>query len=128
MLFLRPHFRDMVIHVNRLLDDRSAQRAMSSHTIALGLLLESSRQSNTRRKFAAWAAIPAFSTAVAGIYGMNFAHMPELSWQYGYFGVLGFIGAGCLGLYAQLQALRLALDKPTMQKPGRGAGLLLSPR
>jgi magnesium transporter len=76
---------------------------MADHAIEIGLLLESSRQSVTQRKFAAWAAILAFPTAVAGIYGMNFQNMPELAWQYGYFGVLGLITAGCGGLYVSFK-------------------------
>jgi magnesium transporter len=36
------------------------------------------------RKIAAWAGIAAVWTAIAGVYGMNFEHMPELSWRYGY--------------------------------------------
>ena len=51
--FVRPHFRDMAIHLNRLQENRSAQREMANHTIELGLLLESSRQSNTQRNSAA---------------------------------------------------------------------------
>ena len=45
-----------------------------------------------RQAAGAWAAILAVPTAVAGIYGMNFEHMPELKWQYGYFIVVGMIG------------------------------------
>ena len=41
-------------------------------------------QNNDLRKIASWAAIAALVTAVAGIYGMNFTHMPELAWPYGY--------------------------------------------
>ncbi|HLD68394.1 MAG TPA: magnesium and cobalt transport protein CorA [Pseudomonas sp.] len=96
---MRPYFRDVAIHVNRLLEDLTGLREMADHAIEIGLLLESSRQSLVQRKFAAWAAILAFPTAVAGIYGMNFKNMPELSWQYGYYGVLGFIAVGCVGLY-----------------------------
>jgi hypothetical protein len=70
---------------------------IASQTIEIGVLLEASRQSVVQRKFAAWAAILAFPTAVAGIYGMNFQNMPELSWHYGYFAVLGFISVGCVG-------------------------------
>ena len=40
---------------------------------------------------------------MAGIYGMNFEHMPELAWQFGYFGVLGLIGTGCIALYASFK-------------------------
>ena len=43
------------------------------------------------RRFAGWAAILAVPTAIAGIYGMNFEYMPELTWRYGYFIVLGVI-------------------------------------
>lgn len=100
---MRPYFRDVAIHVNRLLEDLATLREIADHAIELGLLLESSRQSITQRKFAAWAAILAFPTAVAGIYGMNFEHMPELAWQFGYFGVLGLIGTGCVALYASFK-------------------------
>src|SRR3989338_7122150 len=79
---MRPYFRDVAIHVNRLLEDLTALREMADHAIEIGLLLESSRQSVTQRKFAAWAAILAFPTAVAGIYGMNFQNMPELTWLF----------------------------------------------
>ena len=48
---------------------------------------------------AAWAAILAVPTAIAGIYGMNFEHMPELKWRYGYFLVIAVIAAICSSLY-----------------------------
>ncbi|QKE63598.1 magnesium and cobalt transport protein CorA [Aquipseudomonas campi] len=102
---MRPYFRDIAIHVTRLLEDLTGLREMADHAIEIGLLLESSRQSVTQRKFAAWAAILAFPTAVAGIYGMNFQNMPELTWQYGYFGVLGIITVGCVGLFANFKRM-----------------------
>lgn len=102
---MRPYFRDIAIHVNRLLEDLTGLREMADHAIELGLLLESSRQSLTQRKFAAWAAILAFPTAVAGIYGMNFQYMPELTWHYGYFGVLGVVGLGCVALFANFKRM-----------------------
>ncbi|UUY07099.1 magnesium and cobalt transport protein CorA [Pseudomonas sp. J452] len=102
---MRPYFRDIAIHVTRLLEDLTGLREMADHAIEIGLLLESSRQSVTQRKFAAWAAILAFPTAVAGIYGMNFQNMPELTWHYGYFGVLGIIGVGCVGLFANFKRM-----------------------
>ncbi|MDG1582846.1 magnesium and cobalt transport protein CorA [Pseudomonas sp. GOM6] len=102
---MRPYFRDIAIHVNRLLEDLTGLREMADHAIEIGLLLEASRQSLTQRKFAAWAAILAFPTAVAGLYGMNFQNMPELTWHYGYFGVLGLIGMGCVGLFANFKRL-----------------------
>ena len=102
---MRPYFRDIAIHVNRLLEDLNGQREMADHAIEIGLLLESSRQSVVQRRFAAWAAILAFPTAVAGIYGMNFQNMPELSWHYGYFAVLSIIAGGCGTLYANFKRL-----------------------
>jgi magnesium transporter len=102
---MRPYFRDIAIHVNRLMEDLTGLREMADHAIEIGLLLESSRQSLTQRKFAAWAAILAFPTAVAGIYGMNFQYMPELTWHYGYFGVLGVVGLGCVALFANFKRM-----------------------
>lgn len=102
---MRPYFRDLAIHVSRLQEDLVSQREMADHAIEVGLLLESSRQSVVQRKFAAWAAILAFPTAVAGIYGMNFQNMPELEWHYGYFVVLGLIALGCGALFANFKRL-----------------------
>jgi magnesium transporter len=51
------------------------------------------------RMLAAWAAMLAVPTAIAGIYGMNFQNMPELNWHYGYFIVLGAILLICALLY-----------------------------
>lgn len=100
---MRPYFRDVQIHVTRQMEDLTTLADIASQTIEVGVLLEASRQSVVQRKFAAWAAILAFPTAVAGIYGMNFQNMPELSWHYGYFGVLGFIAVGCVSLWASFK-------------------------
>lgn len=100
---MRPYFRDVQIHVTRQMEDLSGIRDIASQTIEIGMLLEASRQSIVQRKFAAWAAILAFPTAIAGIYGMNFQNMPELGWHYGYYAVLGVIGLGCAGLYASFK-------------------------
>ncbi|NWD69820.1 magnesium and cobalt transport protein CorA [Pseudomonas gingeri] len=100
---MRPYFRDVQIHVTRQMEDLATLRDIASQTIEIGVLLEAARQSVVQRKFAAWAAILAFPTAVAGIYGMNFQNMPELSWHYGYFTVLGFIAVGCTGLWASFK-------------------------
>jgi len=51
------------------------------------------------RMLAAWAAMLAVPTAIAGIYGMNFSNMPELAWRYGYFIVLAAIAIICAVLY-----------------------------
>jgi magnesium transporter len=100
---MSPYFRDVQIHVTRQMEDLTTLADIASQTIEVGVLLEASRQSVVQRKFAAWAAILAFPTAVAGIYGMNFRDMPELNWHYGYFAVLGFITVGCTALWASFK-------------------------
>ena len=62
-------------------------------------LLEQHRQGEMTRQLAAWAAILAVPTAIAGIYGMNFEFMPELHWRYGYYAAIGLIAAVCGGLW-----------------------------
>jgi len=57
------------------------------------------RQNDDVRKISAWVAIAAIPTAIAGIYGMNFDHMPELRWELGYPAVLLLILAICTMLY-----------------------------
>jgi magnesium transporter len=57
------------------------------------------RQNEDMRRISAWAAIIAVPTAIAGLYGMNFHHMPELDWALGYPLTLGLIGLVCVVLY-----------------------------
>ena len=66
-------------------------------------LLEQQRQGVITRQLAAWAAILAVPTAIAGIYGMNFENMPELKTQYGYFVVIGIIAVLCGVLYLRFK-------------------------
>ena len=66
-------------------------------------LEEASRQGDVTRRFAGWAAILAVPTAIAGIYGMNFEHMPELGWRFGYPMVLGVIISVSVGLYLRFR-------------------------
>jgi magnesium transporter len=55
------------------------------------------------RKISAWVAIAAVPTAIAGIYGMNFKHMPELGWSFGYPAALVLMALICLFLYRQFK-------------------------
>jgi magnesium transporter len=57
------------------------------------------QQNNDMRKISAWVAMAAVPTMIAGIYGMNFDHMPELHLYYGYYGALGLMGVACVVLY-----------------------------
>jgi magnesium transporter len=69
-------------------------------------LLEQQRQGVITRQLAAWAAILAVPTAIAGIYGMNFENMPELKTQYGYYVVVGIIALLCTVLYLRFKRAR----------------------
>ena len=60
------------------------QRDMLTTAIQVNLGMISLSESEVTKKLAAWAAIIAVPTMVAGIYGMNFKHMPELDWAFGY--------------------------------------------
>jgi magnesium transporter len=61
------------------------------------------QQTAITRRLAAWAAILAVPTAIAGIYGMNFENMPELKMQYGYYLVLAAITGVCGFLYIRFK-------------------------
>jgi magnesium transporter len=69
-------------------------------------LLEQQRTGAITRQLAAWAAILAVPTAIAGIYGLNFDNMPELRTEYGYFAVLPAIVITCVMLYVRLKRLK----------------------
>lgn len=96
---VRPYFRDVADHVRRVSSRAASLRDILASVFEVSNLLEQQRQGVITRKLAAWAAILATPTAVAGVYGMNFEHMPELRWTYGYPAVMGLIFAICLGLY-----------------------------
>lgn len=96
---VRPYFRDVGDHVRRVNSRLGGLNDILSSVFEVANLLEQQRQGLITRKLAAWAAILAVPTAIAGIYGMNFEHMPELRWEYGYYAVLGVIAAICAVLY-----------------------------
>ena len=96
---MQPHFRDVTDHVRRVREDIDALREVLAFAFEASVMNAQMQQTKITRQLAAWAAILAVPTAVAGIYGMNFEFMPELKWTYGYFGVLGFIAVVCGGLF-----------------------------
>ena len=102
----RPYFSDVLDHVRRVQSLVDGLRDVLSSVFEISTLLEQQRQGTITRQLAAWAAILAVPTAIAGIYGMNFEHMPELKTEYGYFIILAVIGAICGILYARFRRLR----------------------
>jgi magnesium transporter len=78
----RPYFRDVYDHVLRLNETIDVQRELLTTALEAHLSLMSVAQNDHMKRLAAWAAMIAVPTMIAGIYGMNFRHMPELGWEY----------------------------------------------
>lgn len=102
----RPYFSDVLDHVRRVQVMVDGLREVLSSVFEFSNLLEQQRTGAITRQLAAWAAILAVPTAIAGIYGMNFEHMPELKTEYGYFAVLAVILFVCALLYIRFKRAR----------------------
>ncbi len=100
---MRPHFRDVRDHLRRVQERIDTMRETLAFAFEASLMNAQMQQTDIARRLAAWAAILAVPTAIAGIYGMNFEHMPELKWEYGYFLVLGVTLTICVTLYFRLR-------------------------
>jgi magnesium transporter len=81
---LLPYFRDVMDHVIRTMELTDNVRDLLTSARELQLAQVSNRTNVVMKQLTAWAAIILVPTLVAGIYGMNFTHMPELDWVYGY--------------------------------------------
>jgi magnesium transporter len=86
-------YRDVYDHVVRLEDLNQTLRDRADNALATQLSSVANRQNEIMKVLSIVASIFLPLALVAGIYGMNFENMPELSWQWGYFAVLGFVGA-----------------------------------
>jgi magnesium transporter len=95
----RPYFRDVYDHVVRLNEAIDAQRELLTTALEAHLSLMSVAQNEHMKRITAWAAMIAVPTMIAGIYGMNFAVMPELTWKYGYYLALAAMALASVGLF-----------------------------
>ncbi|MCF3129902.1 magnesium/cobalt transporter CorA [Streptomyces olivochromogenes] len=95
----RPFFRDVNDHLTRVNESVEGLDRLVSDVLAAHLAQTSVRQNDDMRKISAWAAMAAIPTMIAGIYGMNFDHMPELHWLWSYPLVIGTMGLLELVLY-----------------------------
>ncbi|MCV7184103.1 magnesium/cobalt transporter CorA [Mycolicibacterium murale] len=93
------YFRDVVDHQNQAADQINSYDEMLSSLVQAELAKVGMQQNTDMRKISAWVAIAAVPTAIAGIYGMNFEHMPELQWTWGYPTVLLVMFTVCSLLY-----------------------------
>lgn len=99
----RPYFSDVLDHTRRVVTMVDDLRQVLTSVFEFSNLLEGQRTGAITRQLAAWAAILAVPTAIAGIYGMNFEHMPELRSVYGYPVVMGVIVLACTILFLRFR-------------------------
>ena len=97
------YFRDVHDHLQSITGAIDTLRDTISTAIHANLALVTIEQSEISKRLAAWAAIFAAMTALAGIWGMNFRHMPELDWIYGYPAALGAMLVVALLLYRRFR-------------------------
>jgi magnesium transporter len=96
---VRTYFRDVNDHLLRAHEQLESFRDLLTSVLAANLAQVTVRQNEDVRKISAIVAIVAVPTMIAGIYGMNFEHMPELRWTFGYPLVIALMAAICFTLY-----------------------------
>jgi magnesium transporter len=97
---LRLRFREQRAHLLQLVEATDGLGDLLTNVLQANLTEVSVQQNDDMRRISAWVAIWAVPTLLAGIYGMNFHHMPELDWSFGYPLVLVVMALICVGLYA----------------------------
>ncbi|MDY0309941.1 MAG: magnesium and cobalt transport protein CorA [Castellaniella sp.] len=102
----RGYFNEVADRIQRIVESIAGLREALVFAFEASMMISQMQQTDITRKLAAWAAILAVPTAVAGIYGMNFQHMPELNWTYGYPAMLAGTFAACGLLYWQFRRIK----------------------
>jgi magnesium transporter len=100
---LREYYRDVHDHLRRASARIAGFRELLGSALHANLTQVSVRQNEDMRKISAWVAILAVPTMIAGIYGMNFEHMPELQWRFGYPTVMAIVLVVCALLYRRFK-------------------------
>jgi magnesium transporter len=96
---VQAYFRDVNDHLLRAHEHLDGYRDLLTSVLTANLAQVTVRQNDDVRKISAIVAIVAVPTAIAGIYGMNFEHMPELGWTFGYPLVIALMATICFTLY-----------------------------
>jgi magnesium transporter len=92
---LREHLRDVEDHLKHIDEEVVTLRELLTSILQASLSVIAVQQNDVVRKISGWAAVIAVPTLIASIYGMNFRHMPELTWRYGYaYGLALMLGVG----------------------------------
>lgn len=99
----KHYFRDVQDHLYRINTSIDSIRDTIGTAIQVSLSMVSIDENEVSKRLAAWAAIFAVATAFVGIWGMNFKHMPELDWQYGYPASLGVVAVICFYLHRRFK-------------------------
>jgi magnesium transporter len=81
---MQDYFRDVYDHLARLNHSIDSLRDMVTTVMAVNMSLIAMQENEVTKRLAAYAALFAVPTMIAGVYGMNFANMPELNWMFGY--------------------------------------------
>ncbi|GAA0606943.1 magnesium and cobalt transport protein CorA [Streptomyces crystallinus] len=100
---IQKYFRDVADHLARVQEHVVGFDELLNSILQANLAQASFAQNEDMRKITSWAAIIAVPTMVCGVYGMNFDHMPELHWKYGYPLVLAAIAGSCLVIHRTLK-------------------------
>lgn len=90
---LHDYFRDVYDHLQRLKHSTDSLRDMVGTALSVNLSLITLQENEITKRLAAYAALVAIPTMIAGVYGMNFTHMPELDSRYGYPITVGIMAA-----------------------------------
>jgi magnesium transporter len=96
---IREYFRDVEDHLTRVSEHIAGYDELLTTIVQASLAQVTVAQNEDMRRISAWVAIFAVPTMIAGVYGMNFDHMPELHWRLGYPMVLGLTFVACLMLH-----------------------------
>jgi hypothetical protein len=119
---VRPYIRDVYDHSIRINETVDTLRELLTSALEANLSLIAVAQNDSMKQLAAWAAIIAVPTMIAGVYGMNFRHMPELDWWLGYPFAHRPDGDGVRRALLALQARRLALMRIVIMGSGGTGG------
>ena len=80
-----PYFQDLYDHLIRVLDSLDLYRDLVASTLEANLSVTSNNLNAVMKRLTAFTVILMVPTLIAGVYGMNFHNMPELTWPFGYF-------------------------------------------
>jgi magnesium transporter len=100
---LEPYYRDVYDHVLRATDFVDNLRDILTSALEASLAVISNRLNEVMKRLTSWASIILVPTLIAGIYGMNFRHMPELLWRWGYAYALVVMAGSAFALYAMFK-------------------------